>query len=179
FDIRVRVMDVQSSVTNHGSSIAPKGSLMVRASLDSGTNDFQINATPRLPFAVDGHIETIGRINVPKDTDDLPGRGANYGPGGGVTESFQGDTTDPGYSTYPDTWLRVQRQGERLMSYFATANTTDAPSGSSPGSTIGWQLLGIVHATAPGFPKTLYVGISTVAHNGGDPDGTGLTTSGE
>src|SRR5262249_55024455 len=92
-------------------------------------------------------------------------------------ESFQGDTTDPGYCTYPDTWLRVQRQGERLMSYFATANTTDAPSGSSPGAPIGWQLLGIIHAAPPGFPKTLYVGISTVAHNGGDPNGTGLTSA--
>jgi hypothetical protein len=179
FDIRVRVMNVQSTVTNHGGSIAPKGSLMVRASLDSDTNDFQINATPLLPFQVDGHIETIGRIIVASDTDDLPGRGLMYGPGGGVSEPYQGDTTDFEYCTYPDIWLRVQRQGERLMSYLATANPTNVPDGwqNSPGSTVGWQLLGIVHAAPPSFPKTLYVGISTVAHNGGDPTGTGLTTA--
>jgi hypothetical protein len=84
-----------------------------------------------------------------------------------VNEPYQGDTTDSGYCTYPDVWLRVQRQGERLMSYFATDNPSDAPagSGSNPGSTNGWQLLGIVHA-GPNFPKTLYVGLSTVAHNG-------------
>src|SRR5689334_19100222 len=122
FDIRVQVMNVMSTVTDHGGSIAPKGSLMVRSSLDGTANDMQINATPRAPYAVDGHIETIGRVVLANDTDDLPGRGLNYGPGGGVTATFQGDTTDLGASTYPDVWLRVQRQGERLMSYYASDN---------------------------------------------------------
>ena len=85
FDIRVQVMNVLSTVANHGSSIAPKGSLMVRAGLDANTNDFQINATPVLPFQVQGHIETIGRVLVASDTDDLPGRGKNYGQAGRVS----------------------------------------------------------------------------------------------
>jgi len=178
FDIRVQVMNVTSTMTDFSSSIAPKGSLMVRAGLDATTNDLQINATPLSPFQVDGHIETIGRILVANDTDDLPGRGLNYGPGGGVNEPFQGDTTDFGYCTYPNVWLRVQRQGQRLMSYFSTTNTTDAPAGwaSNPGSTNGWQLLGIVNA-GTNFPNTVLVGISTVAHNGGNPNGSGLTTA--
>lgn len=95
-----------------------------------------------------------------------------------MAEPFQGDTTDVGYCTYPDLWLRVQRQGERLMSYFATDNTTDAPTGwaSNPGSTNGWQLLGIVHAGS-NFPKTLYVGLSTVAHNSDLSDTTHTVSS--
>jgi hypothetical protein len=168
FDIRVRVLNV--AATDPKGQDSPKGSLMVRASLDPGSYDFQISALPPAPSSRDGQIETIGRIVLANDTDDVPGRGLNYGPGGGVTEPYQGDTTDFGYCTYPDVWLRMQRQGERLMSYFASANATDAPAGwaSNPGSTNGWQLLGIVHSA--NFPKTLYVGLSTVAHNGNISD---------
>ena len=166
FDIRVQIVNVAATDPGIAGGAAgqdsPKGSLMVRASLDPDTYDFQINALcPALSYR-DGQIETIGRIVLAQDTDDVPGRGLNYGPGSGVNEPYQGDTTDNGYCTYPDVWLRVQRQGERLMSYFATDNTTDAPAGwaSNPDSTNGWQLLGIVHA-GPNFPKTLYVGLST------------------
>jgi hypothetical protein len=180
FDIRVQVLNV--AATDPKGQDSPKGSLMVRASLAQTDYDFQINALPPLPSGRKGQIETIGRVVLANDTDDLPGRGLNYGPGGGVNEPYQGDTTDFGYCTYPDVWLRIQRQGERLMSYFATDNTTDAPAtyASNPGSTNGWQLLGIFHA-GPNFPKTLYVGLSTVAHNtvGGNsyPAGTNTVTS--
>ena len=36
---------------------------------------------------------------------------------------------------------------------------------SNPGSTNGWQLMCVVHA-GTNFPNTVYVGLSTVAHNG-------------
>lgn len=175
FDIRVQVVNV--TATDPQGQDSPKGSLMVRATLDPSSYDFMINALPLLPSGRNGQIETIGRIVLSSDTDDLPGRGLNYGPGGGLP-AYQGDTTDYGYCTYPDVWLRVQRQGERLMSYFATDNTADAPAGwaSNPGSTNGWQLLGIVHA-GPNFPKTLYVGLSTVAHNSNINDATHTVTS--
>jgi hypothetical protein len=170
FDIRVRVLNV--AATDPRGQDSPKACLMARANLSSTANDFQISALPPAPSGRDGQIECIGRIVLANDTDDVPGRGLNYGPGNGVNEPYQGDTTDYGYCTYPDVWLRVQRQGERLMSYFATANTSDAPAGwaSNPGSTNGWQLLGIVHAA--NFPKTLYVGLATVAHNNDNSDTT-------
>ncbi len=179
FDIRVQIINV--TATDPQGQDSPKASLMVRASLDGSSDDFMINALPLAPSGRDGQIETIGRITGPppgNDTDDVPGRGLNYGPGNGVAEPFQGDTTDHGYCTYPDLWLRVQRQGERLMSYFATTNTTDAPTGwaSNPGSTNGWQLLGIIHA-GTNFPATLYVGLSTVAHNSDITDTSHTVTS--
>ncbi len=139
---------------------------MVRASLDSIAADFQINATPLAPAGRDGEIESIGRMSATGGTDDIPGRMQKYG----------GDSTVSGYATYPDCWLRVQRQGEKLMSYFATTNTTDYPGGYNPGSTNGWQLMCVVHA-GTNFPKTLYVGLSTVAHNGDINDTAHTVTS--
>jgi hypothetical protein len=175
FDIRVQVVNV--TATDPLGQDSPKGSLMVRSSLDAGAYDFMINALPLAPSGRDGQIETIGRINLATDTDDLPGRGQNYGPGNGVP-SYEGDTTDHEYCTYPNLWLRVQRQGERLLSYFATANTEDVPPGynANPGFTNGWQLLGVVHG-GTNFPKTLYVGLSTVAHNSNINDTTHIVTS--
>jgi len=175
FDIRVQVVNV--TATDPLGQDSPKGSLMVRSSLDAGAYDFMINALPLAPSGRDGQIETIGRINLATDTDDLPGRGQNYGPGNGVP-SYEGDTTDHEYCTYPNLWLRVQRQGERLLSYFATANTEDVPPGynANPGFTNGWQLLGVVHG-GTNFPKTLYVGLSTVAHNSNINDTTHTVTS--
>jgi len=111
-------------------------------------------------------MEFIGRIVLASQTDDLPGR----------MQQFGGDTTADDYCTYPDVWLRIQRQGERVMAYFKTTNTTDFPSGSNPGSTNGWQLMGIVHA-GPNFPKTCFVGISTVAHNSDITDTSSTVTS--
>jgi hypothetical protein len=154
FDIRVRIMNV--TATDPATQDSARGALMVRATLDPVAVDFQINAVPLAPFGRDGQIEGIGRMRPDLGTDDIPGRMQQYG----------GDATASGYATYPDVWLRVQRQGERLMSYFATTNTTDFPAGwaSNPGSTNGWQLLVITHA-GTNFPKTCYVGLSTVAHN--------------
>jgi hypothetical protein len=163
FDIRVRVMNVLLSDPLAAQPESARGSLMVRASLDPGAVDFQINATPLAPAGRDGQIEGIGRMHPGQSTDDLPGRMQQYG----------GDATVSGYATFPDCWLRIQRQGEKLMGYFATTNTTDFPTGwaSNPGSTNGWQLLVVTHA-GTNFPKTLYIGLSTVAHNDpiSDPD---------
>ena len=155
FDVQVQVPYV--AATDVFGQDTPKGSLMIRASLDPATYDIQINATPPSPSHRNGQIEFIGRIVLGNDTDDLPGRMQQYG----------GDTTANDYCTYPDVWLRLQRQGERVMGYFKTDNTTDFPMGwgSNPGSTNGWQLMGIVHAASSSFPKTCFVGISTVSHN--------------
>lgn len=153
FDICVQVVNVTG---NDETQDSQKGALMVRSSLEPETYDFQVNAMPLAPFGRDGEIESIGRLDLDRDTDDVPGRMQKYG----------GDCTDAGYATYPDCWLRIQRQGDKLMSYFATTNTTDFPTGwaSNPGSTNGWQLLTVVY-TGTNFPETVYVGLSTVAHN--------------
>ncbi len=151
FDIRVQIINCTCIDTNVQDSA--KASLMVRQSLDPDSYDFMINA---LPTTTDrnGQIESIGRLNTNTDTDDLPGRGQIYG----------GDTTDFEYCTYPDVWLRIQRQGDKFMSYFATDSTEDYPSGTNPGSTNGWQLL-VVAPASTDFGSTVYVGLSTVAHN--------------
>ncbi len=164
FDIRVRVMDVEA--TDPVGQDSPKASLMVRTSLDPASYDFMINALPLAPSGRDGQLESIGRVDLSHDTDDLPGRGSTYG----------GDTTDKGYCTYPDLWLRIQRQGDKFMSYFATTNKTDFPPGSSPLSTNGWQLLVVVPG-GTNFPKTVYVGLSTVAHNSDITDTAHTVTS--
>ncbi len=159
FDIRVRIQNV--TATDPFGQDSPKGSLMVRASLDAASPDFQISALPADPSNRHGQIESIGRVALGNDTDDLPGRGQKYG----------GDTTVDGYCTYPDVWLRVQRQGSKLMSYFATASQNDYPSGSSPLSTNGWQLL-VIMPIGTNFGSTVYVGLSTVAHNNDIADTT-------
>ena len=152
FDIKVRILNVEA--TDPQLQDSPKAALMVRKSLDPDSLNFQINALPLAPSGRDGQIESIGRISPDGDTDDLPGRGSTYG----------GDTTDKGYCTYPDLWFRIQRQGDKFMSYFATTNTTDFPSGTSPGSTNGWQLL-VIAPAGTNFPATVYIGLATVAHN--------------
>src|SRR5882672_11732625 len=129
FDVCVQVMNV--TATDPIGQDTPKGSLMLRASLTPTAYDVQISATPADPSNRHGQIESIGRLNLATDTDDLPGRLQQYG----------GDTTANDYCTYPDVWLRIQRQGERVISYFKTTNTTDFPSASNPGSTNGWQIL--------------------------------------
>jgi hypothetical protein len=93
-------------------------------------------------------------------------------------QQYGGDTTANDYCTYPDVWLRIQRQGEKVMTYFKTTNTTDFPSGwgSNPGSTNGWQLL-TVAKTGTNFPKTVYVGLSTVSHNNPITDPSHTVTS--
>ncbi|MCX6884642.1 MAG: hypothetical protein NTX27_06325, partial [Verrucomicrobia bacterium] len=159
FDIAVQVMDV--TATDAQGQDSPKGALMVRASLDPSSYNYQISAMPLAPSGRDGEIESIGRLDKNIDTDDVPGRMQKYG----------GDTTTSGYCTYPDVWLRIQRQGSRMSTYFKSTNTTDYPVdwSSNPGSTNGWQLL-TVTKTGTNFPKTVYVGLSTVAHNGNIAD---------
>lgn len=152
FDIAVQIINV--TATDPLGQDSPKGSLMVRASLDPGSYDYMINALPLAPSGRDGQIESIGRLDMAIDTDDLPGRGQIYG----------GDTTAFEYCTYPNVWLRIQRQGDKFMSYFATTNTTDYPAGASPLSTNGWQMLTVIPA-GTNFAKTVYIGLSTVAHN--------------
>ena len=169
FDVRVRVLNVLLSDPLATGPDSAKGALMVRTTLDPVLSaDFQINACPLAPAGRDGEIESIGRMLPNLTTDDIPGRMQKYG----------GDSTIAGYATYPDCWLRIQRSGEKLMSYFATTNTTDYPAGwgSNPGSTNGWQLMCVVHA-GTNFPKTVYVGLSTVAHNGDISDPVAKVTA--
>jgi hypothetical protein len=180
FDIRVQIIYCTCSNPNEQGS--PKASLLVRESLDPDSFDFMINALPTNTDRM-GQIESIGRLDTNTDTDDLPGRNLNYGAYGGVSGTgdawnpvYGGDTTDNWYCTYPDVWLRIQRQGDKFMSYFATDNTEPYPQNGNPGSTNGWQLLCIAPA-ANDFGKTVYIGLSTVAHNNDTNDGTDTVTS--
>jgi len=166
FDISVQVMELNA--TDPQAQDSPKGALMVRSGLGGTAYDVQISALPLAPSSRDGQIESIGLLDLAIGTDDLPGRMQKYG----------GDTTDSGYCTYPDVWLRIQRQGNRISTYFKSANTTDFPSGwaSNPGSTNGWQLMTTVK-TGTNFPNTVYVGLSTVAHNSNIADTTRTVTA--
>lgn len=154
FDISVQIVNLEA--TDPQLQGSPKASLMLRSSLEATAYDVQINALPLAPSSRDGQIESVGLLDLSIGTDDLPGRLQKYG----------GDTTETGYCTYPNVWLRIQRQGNRVTTYFKTANTTDYPSGwgSNPGSTNGWQIL-TVTKTGTKLPATVYVGLSTVAHN--------------
>jgi hypothetical protein len=172
FDIRVHIINV--TATDPLTQDSPKGSLMVRATLDPDSYDFMINALPLAPSGRNGQIESIGRMNKSTDTDDLPGRNLNYG-GNAGSGFYGGDTTDFMYCSYPNVWLRIRRQGDLLMSYFATTNTEDIPVGANPGSTNGWQLL-CVAPTTTDFGNTVYVGLSTVAHNNAGESDTVTST---
>lgn len=178
FDVRVRILSVAS--TDPATQNSPKASLMVRSDLGAFTYDFMINALPLAPSTRFGQIESIGRMNTNTDTDDIPGRNLNYGTYGGTSATgnawnpvYGGDTTDDNYCTYPDIWLRIQRQGNKFMTYFATTNTEPYPQNGNPGSTNGWQLLCCAPATSD-FGPTVYVGLATVAHNV-NPNGTSMT----
>jgi hypothetical protein len=181
FDICVQIISCDTSNLDNQQDSA-KASLMVRASLDPDSFDFMINALPTNTDRM-GQIESIGRLNKSTDTDDIEGRNLNYGGYSGVSSTgdawnpvYGGDTTDNGYCTYPDVWLRIQRQGNKFMSYFKTDNTEDIPQNSNPGSTNGWQLL-VVAAGTTDFGPTVYVGLSTVAHNNDTNDATDTVTS--
>ena len=169
FDIRVQIINCTTPNSN-GQQDSAKASLMIRASLDPDSYDFMINA---LPTTTDrnGQIESIGRLNLATDTDDVPGRNLTYGTYSGNSEThnawtpvYGGDTTDNNYCTYPDVWLRMRRQGNMFYSYFASTNTENYPQNGNPGSTNGWQLLCMAPASTD-FGKTVYIGLSTVAHN--------------
>lgn len=166
FDICVQVLNL--TATDPALQDSPKGSLMVRTGLGAAAYDVQINALPLAPSGRDGQIESVGLLDTAIGTDDMPGRMQKYG----------GDTTEVGYCTYPDVWLRLQRQGNRITSYFKTTNTTDFPAGwaSNPGSTNGWQML-TTTKTGTNFPKTVYVGLSTVAHNSNIADASHTVTA--
>ncbi len=181
FDIRVRI--INCTAVDAATQNSPKASLMVRESLDPDSYDFMINALPLAPSTRYGQIESIGRLDTNTDTDDIEGRNLNYGGysgTGGANNDFNpvygGDTTDTNYCTYPDVWLRIQRQGNKFMSYFACTNTEQYPQNSNPGSTNGWQLL-VVAPAGTDFGKTVYVGLSTVAHNGDTNDAIDTVTS--
>ncbi len=62
------------------------------------------------------------------------------------------------------------------MSYFASTNTEEYPQNGNPGSTNGWQLL-VVAAGTTDFGPTVYVGLSTVAHNNDSTDASNDVTS--
>jgi len=181
FDIRVRIISCLTSNLN-GESDSAKASLMVRESLDPDSYDFMINALPTNTDRA-GQIESIGRLNLVTDTDDIAGRNLMYGGYGGTSATgnawnpvYGGDTTDNGFCTYPDVWIRIQRQGNKFMSYFASTNTEEYPQNANPGSTNGWQLL-VVAAGTTDFGPTVYVGLSTVAHNNDSTDASNNVTS--
>ena len=165
FDVKVRLVNVDA--TDVFGQDSPKGALMVRSSLDPKAYNIQINGLPASPSHRNGQIESIGRLDASIDTDDLPGRLQKYG----------GDTTENDYSTYPDLYLRIQRQGEKITTFFKTANDTDFPSGyaSNPGTTNGWQILTVTKIGSL-FGTNVYVGLSTVAHNSDITD-TGKTVT--
>ncbi len=156
FDIKVRVISLFATEPKVQDS--PKASLMARADLTPGSADIYVDALPtdadpNNPSDTDsgrhGQIETQARLIPGASTDDYPGVQKNYG----------GDTTDTYYSTYPDLWLRLQRQGNRFLTYFANTNPAAANFGTN-----GWNLIASTPA-GTNFPATIYVGLSTVAHN--------------
>ena len=169
FDMRVRV--INNDATDPNAQDSPRGSLMVRAGLEPNAYNLQIDALPWAPSGRNGQIDSIARIvGSVGYADDIPGRGKVYG----------GDCTEAMYASYPDVWLRIQRQGDKFMTYFATTNTTDWPAGfeQNPGSTNGWQPFTVINSSTTdltdlngktvnyiAFPKTVYFGLSTVAHN--------------
>jgi hypothetical protein len=180
FDIRVQIINCTCS--NPSEQGSPKASLMIRASLDPDSYDFMINALPT-STSRNGQIESIGRLNLATDTDDIPGRNLYYGTYAGTSgtgnawnPAYGGDTTDFNYCTYPDVWLRLRRQGNLFMSYFASDNPEPYPQNGNPGSTNGWQLLCVAPA-GTNFGKTVYIGLSTVAHNNDTNDAADTVTS--
>jgi hypothetical protein len=181
FDIRVQILSCVTSNLD-GQQDSAKASLMVRADLGADSYDFMINALPTNTDRV-GQIESIGRLYLPTDTDDIPGRNLSYGTWSGHSDTgnawnpvYGGDTTPDNYCTYPDVWLRIRRQGNMFMSYFATDNTEEYPQNGNPGSTNGWQLLCVAPASTD-FGKTVYIGLSTVAHNNDTNDADDVVTS--
>jgi hypothetical protein len=181
FDISVQI--INCTAVDPVDQNSPKASLMVRQSLDPDSYDFMINALPLAPSTRYGQIESIGRMNTNADTDDIEGRNLNYGGYSGVSATgnawnpvYGGDTTDTNYCSYPDVWLRIQRQGNKFMSYFEGTNTEDIPQDANPGTTNGWQLLVVAPATTD-FGNTVYIGLSTVAHNNDTNDAVDTVTS--
>src|SRR5439155_22833210 len=94
---------------------------MTHTNLRHDEYEYQIERKPHAPSGRDGQICSIARIILNAGTDDIPGRGAVYG----------GDTTSFNYASFPDLWIRIQRQGDKFMAYYATTNTTDYPSGTA------------------------------------------------
>ncbi len=154
FDVRVRVKSLVA--TDPVGQDSQKGSLMARVNLTAGSPNIQINALD-LNSGRQGRIESIGRFAQDAGTDDLDG-----------TQGGGSDTTPGGASTYPDVWLRIQRQGDKFITYFANTNAAviNHPGDNSSYAigTNGWQIL-CVAAAGTNFPKTMFVGLSTVAHN--------------
>ena len=147
FDVRVRIINLEA--TDAAVQGSPKAALMARADLTAGSPNIQINALPLAPSSRDGQLESIGRLRPDVTADDLHGTGQKYG----------GDTLDTGACTYPDLWLRIRRQGNRIITYYANTNTTSGAQGTN-----GWSIL-TVTPTGTAFSKSMYVGLATVAHN--------------
>ncbi|MBI3850639.1 MAG: hypothetical protein HY298_10270 [Verrucomicrobia bacterium] len=139
FDVRVRIISL--SATDPMNQDSPKGALMARADLTPGSPNIQINALPS-NSARNGQLEGIARLTQDGDTEDNPG------------------TIADGACTYPNLWLRIQRQGDKFKTYYWNTNV----SRTTPVGTNGWELATTILAGSV-FPRTMYVGLSTVSHN--------------
>ncbi len=139
FDVVVR----QKSIS-HTSNWA-KGGLMVRESLNADSRNWNIVNTP---LASDG-------IMAPDNT----GYGTSYvecnarNTTAGASGSWRNATV---MSDYPNAWVRLQRVGKVLTAYASSDAKT-------------WTLLATQDPTTVGssnaLPATVYVGISSTAHN--------------
>lgn len=92
-------------------------------------------------------------------------RAVRGGDAGNANFGFSGGTIRP---TYPNTWLRLTRQGSVITIWYGTDGTT-------------WNKYADINtaATMNGFgapfPDPLLVGVAVTAHNDGDPTG-GIAT---
>lgn len=141
FDVKVQVLNVDADDPS-GAQDSAKGSLHVRATLEKGSPNIQVNATPQ---AGTNYVETISRPLPDSGTEDPPEntpefRSYNGGPWPGTFN----------LTSYP-VWLRVKREGNM----FQTMASTDA---------ISWSVLAEYSMDEANFPKTLYVGLGAVAH---------------
>ncbi len=151
FDVQVRVIELSVDDPG-GAQQSAKGALHVRTSLEPGSPNVQVNATP-----VDGanYIETIARPLADGPTHDPPLNAPDYrqyggGPWPGTFQPTDGSDLIPIY-------LRIRRTGN----LFETMCSQDG---------VNWLALGEYSMDDEAFPETLYVGLATVAHIGGDED---------
>jgi hypothetical protein len=119
------------------SDVWTKGGLMAREDLSPGSRDIAVLATP---VAGQNQFQTETRTDT----------------GGAATEL--GDPNNrPKLIPYPNTWVRLQRQGADFITYYS-------------GDGKAWTPF-VTNTPATAYPDTIYVGLATTSHN------TNLTSS--